>query len=342
MDYSHVSNDIEQPGGSSPWASSSPRVDRSTFSHAASDASSSPLPAQQQQSPQPQGDGSPTTSRFPPVSTDAPHKSATAEDDTDSPDLSEQLQSAQLGDPDYIGDDEPNLYHQQQTQQYAAQQQRHGAARYQSGQRPQRSIPAYRLQAKITALERTGRKDPVLRFDVHVKNHSGLTTWKFATDHIQTNLPKFRTTQFRDVRRTHSEFVKLAQHLISSNPEAFVPAVPPSLTSAGAGTDEDEARVKASLQRWLNYVCGNDVLMRDEEMVFFVESDFGYSPVVNMKQPATGVRRKVLKQFAPPPDDTPELHEARPVVKLFYLGTLDAHQKLEKMVKARRGILLFA
>ena len=108
--------------------------------------------------------------------------------------------------------------------------------------------------------------------------------------------------------------MKLAEHLISSNPEAMVPAVPPSLTSAGAGTDEDEARVKNSIQRWLNYVCGNDVLMRDEEMVFFVESDFGYSPVVRMKQPATGVRRKVIKQFAPPPDDTPELHEARPVV----------------------------
>ena len=154
---------------------------------------------------------------------------------------------------------------------------------------------------------------------------------------LQTNLPKFRTTQFRDVRRTHSEFIKLADHLISSNPEALVPAVPPSLTSAGAGTDEDEARIKASIQRWLNYVCGNDVLMRDEEMVFFVESDFGYSPVVRMKQPATGVRRKVLKQFAPPPDDTPELHVARPVVKLFYLGALDAGQKMERLVKARRG-----
>lgn len=115
--------------------------------------------------------------------------------------------------------------------------------------------------------------------------------------------------------------------------------MPPALTSAGAGTDEDENRVKNSLQRWLNYVCGNDVLMRDEEMVFFVESDFGYSPVVRMKQPATGVRRKMLKQFAPPPDDTPELHEARPVVKLFYLGTLDAGQKMEKVVKARRGTL---
>jgi len=76
--------------------------------------------------------------------------------------------------------------------------------------------------------------------------------------------------------------------------------------------------------------------MRDEEMVFFVESDFGYSPVVRMKQPATGVRRKVLKQFAPPPDDTPELHEARPVAKMFYLNSLDTSQKLEKVVKTRR------
>lgn len=28
--------------------------------------------------------------------------------------------------------------------------------------------PQYRLQAKITGLERTGKKDPILRFDIHV------------------------------------------------------------------------------------------------------------------------------------------------------------------------------
>lgn len=182
------------------------------------------------------------------------------------------------------------------------------------------SYPQYKLQAKITGLERTGKKDPILRFDVH------------------TNIPRFRTTQFRDVRRLHSEFVKLAEHLISANPEALVPAVPPPVTSAGAGTDEDEVRVKAMMQRWFNYVCSNEVLMRDEEMVLFVESDFGYSPMVKKKQPATGVRRKLLKQFAPPPDDTPELSEARPIVKLFYLGSMDAGHKVDKMVKARRGL----
>ncbi|KAI9852591.1 MAG: Vacuolar protein sorting-associated protein 17 [Thelocarpon superellum] len=201
-------------------------------------------------------------------------------------------------------------------EQKARPQRYHGAAKPAS----RTGAPQYKLQAKITGLERTGRKDPILRFDVH------------------TNLPRFRTTQFRDVRRTHSEFVKLADHLISSSPEAMVPAVPPPLTSAGAGTDEDEARVKASLQRWLNYVCSNDVLIRDEEMVLFVESDFGYSPMVRRKQPATGVRRKVIKQFAPPPDDTPELQDARPVVKLFYLGTMEAGQKVDRVVKARRSL----
>lgn len=99
--------------------------------------------------------------------------------------------------------------------------------------------------------------------------------------------------------------------------------------------------MKASLQRWMNYVCANEVLMRDDEMVLFVESDFGYSPMLKRKQPATGVRRRVIKQFAPPPDDTPELQDARPIVKQFYLGTMDAGHKVDKLVKARRGMFGF-
>lgn len=124
---------------------------------------------------------------------------------------------------------------------------------------------------------------------------------------------------------------------MSANPEAMVPAVPPASTSAGAGTEEDETKVKNNMQRWLNIVCANNVLIRDEETQLFVESDFGYSPVVRRKQPATGMRRKVIKQFAPPPDDTAELADARPVVKGFYLGSMDAGQKLDKIVKSRRG-----
>ncbi|KAJ5921281.1 hypothetical protein N7466_009607 [Penicillium verhagenii] len=292
MDYSAVSTDPEHPAGPSPWGS--PRADRNTFPASNnSDIPSSPLPGQEReeaygsQAPVPQ-----------------------------SPDLSAQLQSAQLGDPDFAEGQSP-LDSSQQHSQIPAHYQN-----YQTGQRPtsRPPAPAYKIQAKITGLERTGKKDPILRFEVH------------------TNIPKFRTTQYRDVRRTHAEFTKLADHLISANPECLVPAVPAPVTPAGAGTDEDEARVKASMQRWLNTILSNDVLIHDDEVVLFVESDFGYSPVVRMKQPATGVRRKMLKQFAPPPDDTPELQSARPVVKMLYLASMDTSHKVDRVVKGRRGL----
>ncbi|KAI9772681.1 MAG: Vacuolar protein sorting-associated protein 17 [Geoglossum simile] len=317
MDYSSLPNDQD---GASPW-STSPQLGRTTFTNPTVDSpmpppqfgsAISPIHAPDYSSDHEGLSGSGGFTR--PESSGTDDLSSTTEDagEPGIPDLSERLQGPRTG--------EQGLAQHQHSADQRPEAQRHrptGPAG-KPGQRA--NLPQYKLEAKITGLERTGRKDPILRFDVH------------------TNLPKYRTTQYRDVRRTHSEFVKLSEHLISSNPEAFVPSVPPPVTSAGAGTDEDEARVKASMQRWLNYVCKNEVLMRDEEMVLFVESDFGYSPMVRRKQPATGVRRKVIKQFAPPPDDTPDLANARPVVKLFYLGTMETGHKVDRIVKARRSL----
>ncbi|KZF22922.1 vacuolar protein sorting-associated protein 17 [Xylona heveae TC161] len=321
MDYSSLPHDPDNPTGASPW-SSSPQANRASFPPSSSDGPSSPFsgpsPYSSEVGPGHQPGYSSDQDTAESSAFGRPESAGLESPSEESgehgkPDLSERLQSPQIGEHDYPGHHQVRQHYQENI--------RPDPQRYPSGRQPPRqNQPQYKLQAKITGLERTGRKDPILRFDVH------------------TNLPKFRTTQFRDVRRTHSEFVKLAEHLISANPEAIVPAVPPPLTSAGAGTDEDEARVKGSMQRWLNYVCGNEILMRDEEMIFFVESDFGYSPVVRRKQPATGVRRKVIKQFAPPPDDTPELQNARPVAKLFYLGTMETGQKVDKLVKARRAL----
>ncbi|KAM0810499.1 hypothetical protein AB5N19_10848 [Seiridium cardinale] len=305
MDYRTGIAEDEQaaPWGSSPPAT--PRRNESTFSSLGNEATYG-YGAQDASNGQGQND----------LTGNAFRRPGTASSESQP---SEPSQQSEFG--------QPQQQHQQaqpahSQEQGAPQQQPQGqgqpAPQEQQPRRP--TQPQYKLQAKITGLERTGRKDPILRFDVH------------------TNIPRFRTTQFRDVRRMHSEFVKLADHLVSANPDAFVPAVPPAVTSAGAGTDEDETRVKALMQRWFNYVCSNEVLMRDEEMVLFVESDFGYSPMYKMRQPATGVRRKVLKQFAPPPDDTPELSDARPIVKLFYLGSMDAGHKVDKLVKARRGL----
>ncbi|KAI4172351.1 MAG: hypothetical protein LQ343_003610 [Gyalolechia ehrenbergii] len=334
MDYSTLPNDPEHPVGTSPWQSS-PQPNIQNFGAPESgSAPSSPLAKHST----PYIDGSLPNSEDGSGSERLEHRQQRTENNSGSAEenSTEGAPSRARG-PPLNGEGYQGQRYQQRPenpqqnrphpgtpyQQQSQQQSRSGIpSRYHTGARTnqRQNLPQYKLQAKITGLERTGRKDPVLRFDVH------------------TNLPKFRTTQFRDVGRTHSEFAKLADHLISANPEAFVPALPPPLTSAGVGTAEDEARVKASMQRWLNYVCGNDVLMRDEEMVFFVESDSGYSPVIRMKQPATGVRRKVIKQFAPPPDDTPELHDARPIVKQFYLGTMETGQKVDKVVKCRRAL----
>ncbi|KAI4257694.1 MAG: hypothetical protein L6R42_005497 [Xanthoria sp. 1 TBL-2021] len=338
MDYSSHPNDPDNPVGSSPWQSSPQASSHPNFgTPEPGSAPSSPLAKHStpytEPSPQQSDDGSPQDG--------LDRRQRTEDGSLSADDGSPQATPRRQQGPPLNGKG-MSPGHLRHVQQEYLQQQRQEQIRQQSGQSQQQqhqprsavpsryhtapranqrqNLPQYKLQAKITNLERTGRKDPVLRFDVH------------------TNLPKFRTTQFRDVGRTHSEFAKLADHLISANPEAFVPALPPSLTAAGVGTAEDEARVKASMQRWLNYVCGNDVLMRDEEMVFFIESDAGYSPVIRMKQPATGVRRKVIKQFAPPPDDTPELHDARPIVKQFYLATMDSGQKVDRVVKCRRAL----
>ena len=348
MDYSASIHDAEHPAEASPWGNSptsSPRPNRTTFNpNITAEPPASPFrfPSQTSSAGLPDDGGfgageteyrRPDTASTDSVADTAQSTEAQSDAPTPQGDHGRDFAPGDQGPPPPRQGESQQPGHTQHTGERSQQSQEQ-----QQPRRPPQ--PQFKLQAKITGLERTGRKDPILRFDVHVRApgnqklpHDILTRLK----NKQTNLPSFRTTQYRDVRRLHSEFIKLADHLISANPEAIVPAVPPALTSAGAGTDEDEARVKALLQRWFNYVCSNEVLMRDDEMVLFVESDFGYSPMVKKKQPATGVRRKILKQFAPPPDDTPELQEARPIVKLFYLGAMDAGHKVDKLVKSRRG-----
>lgn len=326
MDYSAISSDDQSPWSTSPKASA--------HAHAAT------LPTP------PLGNSmySSTTASFPSPALSEGFQDRASDGEAEEPSRLEVSQESLPQEAQNRQQAHPSQYNtagQQRQASAAGQVSQHGkqasepATIAHNGQRSTaRTPPHFKLVCKITGLERTGKKDIILRFDAQASDLGPMLRISLTYD--QTNLPKFRSTQFRDVRRTHAEFVKFSEHLISSNPEAFVPAVPQAVTSAGAGTDEDEHRVKFTMQKWLNVVCSNQVLIRDDEMIFFIESDFGYSPVMRMKQPATGVRRKVIKQFAPPPDDTPELQEARPVVKLFYLGTMDTGQKIDKVVKTRK------
>lgn len=157
-----------------------------------------------------------------------------------------------------------------------------------------------------------------------------------------TNFPKYRTTHYRDIRRTHGEFVALFEHLNGANAECFVPAVPalPSGSIGNANNSHAAEQARKVMQTWLDRVCGDPILCRDDEMRFFVEADFGYSPNVKRRPPATGLKRKAMKQWAPPLDDNAELRDFRPVVKALYNTGSDTVAKYERQCKIERQLAL--
>jgi hypothetical protein len=86
-------------------------------------------------------------------------------------------------------------------------------------------------------------------------------------------LPRYRNSSYPLVERSYIEFERLYNALTYSNPECIVPALPFSSSSYQA-TEEDERRVKHSMQQWVNRVAMNPVLCHDEELRSFIETDF--------------------------------------------------------------------
>lgn len=174
MDYSAISQ-ADHPSGSSPW--DSPSAERTAFvASSNNDIPPAPLPPQ----------GHSTDDADHPPESPRPQQPR----DSSSPDLSERLQSAQLGDSDYAVEQSPYATEQ-------AQHRSHLPARYQAAARQHsKPAPAYRIQAKITALERTGKKDPVLRFDVHVSE----PTWPGRIEAL-TMLDKYSKIPYHPVSR---------------------------------------------------------------------------------------------------------------------------------------------
>ena len=173
MDYSQLSNDLDHPAGSSPWQSSPHPTGRASYTSTTGNSrASSPIATSTHHG----GQSGRTSQEYASegdtlVQDDGEYAESEAPtENRGSPDLSTRLQSPPLTEQGF----DEHHYHQQ----YQASQQRHSSyhqqprsgmqARYQTGNRPRQNVPQYKLQAKITGLERTGRKDPILRFDVHV------------------------------------------------------------------------------------------------------------------------------------------------------------------------------
>lgn len=177
----------------------------------------------------------------------------------------------------------------------------------------------YRFSIKVTNIE-FSKNDPIVWFDV------------------STSLPRFRARAFKDVRRTYSELRRFANHLANANPECFLPSLPPATTSFPQSSEENLIRLMANFQRWFDRVTTSPLLARDEEFLYFVESSFGYTPVVKVSVPSTGLARKLIKQMQPPEDDVEELRDFRPVVKLVYQYAQEGVAKMKKVSKARREL----
>lgn len=169
MDYSASIHDADNPSGASPWGNSptaSPKADRSTFGSVATESPASPPAFASQIS----GNG------FGAANDDGGFGSS--DHDFRRPDTASTVSEADTHTqaPEPVEGDGPVDY-QQFPDENRAPPQAHDANRLsgdtarpsQDQPQPRKpSKPVDKLQAKITGLERAARKDPILRFDVHV------------------------------------------------------------------------------------------------------------------------------------------------------------------------------
>lgn len=188
---------------------------------------------------------------------------------------------------------------------------------------PERYTKKYLICIEMKAIEKNKPQNPILRFEVTVKG-----------------LPKYRQEKYVNVRRTYNEVVKFNKYLTVSNLEVFVPVLPLSVTSYPPGSEDETKQLLSVWQEWFDTISRNRILIRDEEFLYFIESDFGYSVINSNKKTlvATGLMRKTLKQLSVPYDPYNELSDFRPLIKNMYLETLklnkilDRHTKLEKQL----------
>lgn len=176
MDYSASINEAEDPVGASPWGNSptaSPRQPRPGLGALGEEGppfrfSSQTSNGFSQDPLQPEGFQRPGTATTA-SGTDGETEGSTtlsANDDEQQEASSIEPQSAAASQP---SQPEPAPVESAYEPRHAPQPQQEPAGQAQEP-RKQPTKPQLRLQAKITGLERTGKKDPILRFDVHVSN----------------------------------------------------------------------------------------------------------------------------------------------------------------------------
>jgi hypothetical protein len=151
---------------------------------------------------------------------------------------------------------------------------------------------------------------------------------------VQTNLSNFTGTTYRNVQRSYVEFQQLAEALAHSCPQTITPALPFAQTSAPTD-EEDDRLVKIMLQRWCTRVCEDSILVRDEELRAFVESDFGYQPTPRPKR-KTGSGFSLIRRGVP--DEDEDLQRARFELTKLEGQFFDAAKAVDKLTRTRKAL----
>lgn len=227
--------------------------------------------------------------------------------------------------PQYEEEEQPEAHQTQQDQQDQSYQPQLTAEQLRK-LLPERFTKKYLLSIKLNAIEKNKLGNPILKFDAVVKG-----------------LPRFRQEKYKDIRRTYNEVVKFNNYLTVSNLEVFVPVLPLAATSYPTGGEDESKQLMAVWQEWFNRITSNPLLVRDEEFIYFIENDFGYSVInSNKKQSiASGLVRKTLKQLAVPYDPYEELSEFRPIIKSAYLACQKLHKALDKNSKNEKQLSIY-
>ncbi|KAF8605343.1 hypothetical protein BDV93DRAFT_537403 [Ceratobasidium sp. AG-I] len=171
------------------------------------------------------------------------------------------------------------------------------------------------LRVRITGLDRN-RRDIIIRIDA------------------QTNLPNFTGSTYRNISRSYVEFQRFAEQIAYCNPQTIVPALPLPQTSAPSD-EEDDRLVKVMLQRWFSRVCEDPILIQEDEVRSFIESDFGYQPTPRPRR-KTGSGFSLIKRSVP--DEDEELMSARLELTRLEVQFFDAAKAVDRLSKARKAL----
>ncbi|OCF34917.1 hypothetical protein I316_03464 [Kwoniella heveanensis BCC8398] len=275
-------------------------------------------------------DSTPSFSALPPLSGPA-SASASSASNFDTPTTASgtgfEREGKVFGAPGLTLVDPPSSSSSSSTQRFASPPNHNHAQQIGSTAGGRKEAPSPYIRVRIGGLERN-RKDLLIRFDA------------------STNLPNFRTSLYRNMQRSYVEFQKFAEQAQLVCPQTIIPALP--LPSTSAVTDEEDDRlVRIALQRWLTRICEDPILMKDDELRAFIESDFGYSPVPppsarrnTAASTATGVFSAALSKVVRrgPLDEDDELQSAKGALDKLEERWGGAAAAVGNLGKARRAL----